>query len=286
MEHPPVFGGLTDPFLLGLVWGVIAIWWVGLFLGIPLAVSARISPHRLPPLLARDLVRPLAVLLACMAVCAFLAGVTGWANAQAGKPPHYVRPALSAVRWAHNASYLSGICGGFALCAATLRRRLLLMEAAPCPPIMGGSEYTTTAFTAISYDFRRRISEPPIIGGRGANLHRPLCLNRKGVKQAVRRGNRHARPDDGVFQIRVRFHHGPVPQNRVFDDRARFHHRAASHHRIIPHAPSDAGVRTNHARANYFAALFNGSRTDAPMSFRRFAGPGNVTAQRPSIASF
>ena len=127
--HPPVFGGLTDPLLLGLAWGVIATWWVGLFLGVPLAFSARAGSARLPKLSARDLVRPLLSLLACMAVCAFLAGITGWANAQSGKPPYRVRPAFSAVRWAHNTSYVVGICGGFVLCAATVRRRLIMATA-------------------------------------------------------------------------------------------------------------------------------------------------------------
>jgi hypothetical protein len=38
--HPPVFA--TDsPTLLGLGWGIIATWWVGLFLGVPLAIAAR-----------------------------------------------------------------------------------------------------------------------------------------------------------------------------------------------------------------------------------------------------
>ena len=38
--HPPVFA-TDDPTLLGLGWGVIASWWVGLLLGIPLALVAR-----------------------------------------------------------------------------------------------------------------------------------------------------------------------------------------------------------------------------------------------------
>ena len=118
--HPPVLGGLTDPFLLAVVWGFIATWWVGLFLGVPLGLSARAASLRLPPLTARDLVRPLLHLLAAMALCAFLAGVVGWQAAQNKSP------ALSAVRWAHNASYLSGICGGFVLCGATLRRRFIM----------------------------------------------------------------------------------------------------------------------------------------------------------------
>lgn len=37
--HPPVFN--TDsPTLLGFGWGVIATWWVGLILGLPLSLAA------------------------------------------------------------------------------------------------------------------------------------------------------------------------------------------------------------------------------------------------------
>ena len=50
--HPPVFA-TDDPTLLGLGWGVIATWWVGLMLGIFLALAARAG--RRPP---RD--RPIA----------------------------------------------------------------------------------------------------------------------------------------------------------------------------------------------------------------------------------
>ena len=38
--HPPVFN-TNDPTLLAIGWGIIATWWVGLILGIPLAVAAR-----------------------------------------------------------------------------------------------------------------------------------------------------------------------------------------------------------------------------------------------------
>jgi hypothetical protein len=44
--HPPVFG-TDDPTLLGLGWGVIATWWVGLILGFPLALKqASLPPVR------------------------------------------------------------------------------------------------------------------------------------------------------------------------------------------------------------------------------------------------
>jgi len=37
--HPPVFP-TDDPTLLGLGWGVLATWWVGVLLGLGLAVAA------------------------------------------------------------------------------------------------------------------------------------------------------------------------------------------------------------------------------------------------------
>ena len=62
--HPPIFH--TDsPTLLGLGWGVVATWWVGLFLGILAAVAARVG--RLPKLAAAELIRPLFVLMATAA---------------------------------------------------------------------------------------------------------------------------------------------------------------------------------------------------------------------------
>src|SRR3954449_4153763 len=72
--HPPVFD-TESPTLLGLGWGVIATWWVGLILGIPLAIAARAG--RRPQRSAAELIRPILVLLACMAVTALLAGVVG-----------------------------------------------------------------------------------------------------------------------------------------------------------------------------------------------------------------
>jgi hypothetical protein len=40
--HPPVFG-TESPTLLGIGWGIIATWWVGVILGVPLATAARIG---------------------------------------------------------------------------------------------------------------------------------------------------------------------------------------------------------------------------------------------------
>src|SRR5205085_4521353 len=79
--HPPVFD-TTDPTLLGLGWGVIATWWVGLILGVPLAIAARAG--RRPKRSAAELIRPILVLLACMGAAALLAGAVGHVLARRG----------------------------------------------------------------------------------------------------------------------------------------------------------------------------------------------------------
>jgi len=128
--HPPVFH--TDsPTLLGLGWGVIATWWVGLFLGVPLAIAARAG--RRPKRSVEQLVRPIGVLLACMAVTALLAGLTGHVLARRGAivltgplnqlVPREKHVAFLTDLWAHSASYLAGFIGGIVLIVITWRSR-------------------------------------------------------------------------------------------------------------------------------------------------------------------
>lgn len=128
--HPPVFG-TTSPTLLGLGWGVIATWWVGVPLGVALAIAARAGSR--PKLTVRSLIRPMGFLLVAMAVCALAAGLAGALLAWRG----YIflwEPLFSAVpqskhvgfladAWAHSASYASGILGGCLLVIWTWRGR-------------------------------------------------------------------------------------------------------------------------------------------------------------------
>lgn len=117
--HPPIFG-TEDPTLLGLGWGVLATWWVGVLLGIPLAAAARFGSH--PKRSAASLARPLLILMLVSAGCAVVAGVTGALLARAGvvhlfgfiarQVPQPKHVAFLADLWAHNASYLSGFIGG------------------------------------------------------------------------------------------------------------------------------------------------------------------------------
>lgn len=117
--HPPVFG-TDDPTILAIGWGIIATWWVGLLLGVPLAVVSRAGSR--PKRSVHSLVRPVACLLFVMAICAFVAGITGWLLARSGAvflvgtidrelPADRHLPFLADL-WAHSASYLVGLIGG------------------------------------------------------------------------------------------------------------------------------------------------------------------------------
>jgi hypothetical protein len=77
--HPPVFS-TQSPTLLALGWGVIATWWVGLILGIPLAIAARVGAR--PQRSAISLIRPISVLLLVMAILAFVSSLIGYTLAR------------------------------------------------------------------------------------------------------------------------------------------------------------------------------------------------------------
>ncbi len=128
--HPPVFA-TNDPTLLGIGWGIIATWWVGLLLGVPLAVVARAGSR--PKCSIRSLVPPIAWLLAVMAVCALAAGLLGWFLARNGVvflvgpiadelPAERHVPFLADL-WAHSASYLVGLVGGIVVLVLVWRSR-------------------------------------------------------------------------------------------------------------------------------------------------------------------
>jgi len=128
--HPRVIPS-NDPTLLGLVWGVIATWWVGVLLGVPLATSARIGSR--PKKSAVSLIRPMIILCVCCALLAVVAGTVGYIVASNGsvilvgplaeKVPQAKHVAFLTDLWAHNASYLGGFVGGIALCIWVWRSR-------------------------------------------------------------------------------------------------------------------------------------------------------------------
>jgi hypothetical protein len=126
------YWGLQDPTLLAFEWGVIATWWVGLFLGIAVMISAQAGRSR-PRLTAQDLLRPMLMLLASTGFIALAAGVTGYVLAQhsavyltgslATSVPEARHFAFLADLWAHSAAYLAGSVGGIAVCIWSWHKR-------------------------------------------------------------------------------------------------------------------------------------------------------------------
>ena len=129
--HSPLF--LTDdPTVLGLVWGVLATWWVGVLLGVPLAAACRFG--QLPKREPKTLWRPLLWLAAISFAIATAAGLVGWLAASRGwvflvgsiadRVPEDRHVPFLVDLWAHSASYLVGIVGGIVIIATVLRGRL------------------------------------------------------------------------------------------------------------------------------------------------------------------
>jgi hypothetical protein len=135
--HPPVFQ-TDDPTLLAIGWGTIATWWVGVFLGIPLATAARLGSR--PKRSVVSLIRPMLVLFACVGVLAFMAGIAGYVAASKGwvqLPPSWMKDLSPEKRspffvdlFAHNASYLGGFVGGLFLTAWVWWTRISMAAAA------------------------------------------------------------------------------------------------------------------------------------------------------------
>ncbi|MFN4096250.1 MAG: hypothetical protein ACK4GG_05745 [Sphingomonas sp.] len=128
--HPPVFA--TDsPFLLALGWGVIATWWVGLTLGILLAMAARVG--RAPKLGLNDVRAGIVRLMLASAAGAAIGGIVGMLLAMqdaiwligeiADRVPADRHVAFLAVGFAHSVSYAIGGLGGVVLCVWTWRKR-------------------------------------------------------------------------------------------------------------------------------------------------------------------
>jgi hypothetical protein len=128
--HAPIFG-TDDPTLLGLGWGVLATWWVGVLLGVPLVIVARAGS--LPKRSARSLVRPIGWLMLSAAAGAVIAGFVGWIAASRGwvylvgrfaaEVPAEQHVPFLIDGFAHTASYGVGFVGGLVVLAVVWYER-------------------------------------------------------------------------------------------------------------------------------------------------------------------
>ncbi|MBE2282682.1 MAG: hypothetical protein IAE77_04385 [Prosthecobacter sp.] len=127
-----------SPTVLGLFWGVVATWWVGLGLGLPLALASRVGQG--PKLEWRDHRRGMGWLLGFMAALAAVAGVCAWLATRTQDPVHladltgqqitpHLRSRFLAAWAAHGTSYGGGFVGGLALIVLTIVRRRRMRRA-------------------------------------------------------------------------------------------------------------------------------------------------------------
>jgi len=119
--------------VLGFAWGVVATWWVGVFLGLALASASRLGAA--PTLEWRADVPAVVRLSTAMAVSALAlalalaCGVVAIAHEgpvrglDAIGVPVDRQHAFAIVQAAHAASYAVGLIGGFVRCVGTVRAR-------------------------------------------------------------------------------------------------------------------------------------------------------------------
>lgn len=116
--HPKIIES-TSPVALALLWGIIATWWVGLPLGILLAIVSQVG--KLPVIPVKMVLRSCIMLILCMFVTAAIFGIVAGLAATQGNlflagameqlVPKQQHTRFLAVAWAHGASYLTGIIG-------------------------------------------------------------------------------------------------------------------------------------------------------------------------------
>lgn len=130
IAHPRIVES-ESPVVLTLVWGVTATWWMGLLLGVPLALACRAGKR--PKRSARDVAPAVGKLLVAMACCAIVAGLAAYGLSTLGVlmvPMLYLKliptetlPRFAAAFWAHNASYATGVLGGLIVIVRVWRAR-------------------------------------------------------------------------------------------------------------------------------------------------------------------
>lgn len=138
VAHPRLIQS-ESPTVLGLFWGVVATWWVGFGLGVPLAIASRVGTW--PKLDWAQHRKAMGIMLLVMAVLATVAGCGAWFVTRSMDPVQlaevtgteitsHLRSRFLAAGAAHLTSYGVGLLGGLTLIVLTLvrRRRMTLSD--------------------------------------------------------------------------------------------------------------------------------------------------------------
>jgi hypothetical protein len=136
IAHPPVFATLS-PFWLAVGWGIIATWWLGLALGVLLALAARFGARTKFGL--AELLPSIVLLAAVTAASAASIGLAGYTIAGQGVialPPELTgalaadhQAACMAAWMAHGTSYAVALLGGLFIVGLAWYRRGLAPRA-------------------------------------------------------------------------------------------------------------------------------------------------------------
>ena len=130
IAHPKIFD-TENPTLLAIGWGIIATWWAGLLVGIPLAIAAQVGKR--PKHSAASLFIPMVIFLSILGACAIAAGFFGWwlggeyflklDHPLSREIPTSRHAVFLAAASAHTASYVLGFLGGLILAVWTWKSR-------------------------------------------------------------------------------------------------------------------------------------------------------------------
>ena len=122
---------MTSPLALGVVWGIVGFWWIGLVLGLLVAAAARCG--RRPPRTALSLIQPLAKHFILTGIFGVLSGIVGYAYGVVGFVrllPHLANQIeygrhveVIACLWSHRVAYLFQFVGATVLMFAIWRSR-------------------------------------------------------------------------------------------------------------------------------------------------------------------
>ena len=122
----------TSPTLMGIAWGVNSTWWVGLILGVLLALAGRLGNRQRRS--AASLIKPLLMLFLVCGTASLLLGFAAYRLSSSGSIPFlkgmtdaiavHRQPRYMAALWMHTASYTAATMGGLILAVRIVFDRL------------------------------------------------------------------------------------------------------------------------------------------------------------------